>query len=54
MDIKERAYKAVDEIVFDITCRSGIGNDFRLIDQDVKEEMLDHWKDIIIKHFEKP
>lgn len=53
MENKGKAFLAVQGIVGDITDRKGIGNEFDLMELDIKDEMLEHWKEIIMSQFDK-
>ena len=37
----------VDEIIKDICGRSGIGDEFENIDEDIRQEIVDTWKQIV-------
>jgi hypothetical protein len=45
---KQIAEYAVDLIVSDISDRSGIGNEWEVIDEDIQEEIKKYWRTIII------
>ncbi len=45
---REQAEKIVEKLIRDITSRSGIGNEYESIDEDIQEEMKETWIDIII------
>jgi hypothetical protein len=38
----------VNDIVDDILCRCGIGNEFECVDEDTQKEIKETWKQIII------
>jgi hypothetical protein len=38
---------AVNEIIIDISDRQGIGDEYNLIDDDIKEEIFEKWYEII-------
>ena len=42
------AKKIIEGLVYDISDRSGIGNEFDGIDEDIKKEMLEEWEVIIL------
>ena len=46
---EELARKIVDEIVDDLSDRSGLGNKWDQIDEDVKNEIIDTWADIVFR-----
>ena len=46
---REKAEKIVDEIIEDISGRSGIGDEWDMIDSDIKEEIKSDMVAIIIK-----
>jgi hypothetical protein len=50
MDHEERiAQRAVDNILKDLTDRSGLGNAWEDIDEDIQEEIKEEWRQIIIR-----
>lgn len=52
VDRQKVAKQIVDAIVSDITDRSGLGNEFESIDDDVKDEIKAEWQAIIAKKLE--
>lgn len=40
----------INEIENDITSRDGIGNEWEMIDDDIKKEIKENWKKLIMKH----
>jgi hypothetical protein len=46
------AQLAVDEIVYDLSDRRGMGQQWDGIDNDIKEEIKEVWTKIIVKMFE--
>jgi hypothetical protein len=47
---REVARKIVDDIAADISDRKDIGDEFDMIDSDVKSEMINLWLDTIEEH----
>ena len=52
IDRQKVSKQIVDAIVSDITDRSGLGNEFESIDDDVKDEIKAEWQAIIAKKLE--
>lgn len=48
-DLPERAIKAVNAIVDDITDRKGLGNEWEALDEDIQGEIIATWVAIIVK-----
>lgn len=48
-DLPEKAIKAVNAIVDDITDRSGIGNEWEAIDEKTQGDIIATWVGIIVK-----
>lgn len=48
-DLPERAIKAVNAIIDDITSRSGLGNEWEAIDEGVQGEIITAWVGIIVR-----
>ncbi len=53
MDKKKIAKKIVEEIVGDLTDRSGLEDEWENIDDDTLEEILEKWKNIVIMNMTK-
>lgn len=47
MTIDKIAENVVNDIVSDIEDRSGLGNEWEQIDDGVKQEIIESWKDIV-------
>lgn len=45
--VREKARKAVDKIVFDLSDRKGLDNEWSALDDDVKDEIVDAWTAIV-------
>ena len=45
---KEMAEQIVFDIMNDIKGRSGIGNEFEMIDPDIREELFNEWTEIVL------
>jgi len=48
-DLPEKAIKAVNAIVEDITDRRGLGNEWEAIDEDTQGEIITAWVAIIVR-----
>jgi len=46
---EEIAKKIVDEIINDLSDRSGLGNEWDCIDSDIKNEIIGTWRGIVEK-----
>lgn len=46
--------KIIEDLVYDITDRRGLKHEFNNIDDDIKEEMLNKWRRIIIQNIYEP
>lgn len=51
--LKEKAKIAVENIILDLSDRSGMGNDWDATDKDIKDEIKKTWADIIVKQMSK-
>ena len=40
----------VEDIIFDLTDRSGLGNAFEECDPDIQDEIKESWSNIVSKH----
>ncbi len=49
--LKASARKAAEKIASDISGRRGIGDELDSVDDEIREEMLDEWTDIILQSF---
>lgn len=47
---KDFVDKIVDAIIYDLSNRKGIGNEWEWIDDEVKEEIAEKWKDIVLRY----
>lgn len=43
----EQARRAVDAIVYDLAGRKGLGDEWDQIDDDIREEIIEKWTDIV-------
>lgn len=50
---EEKLNQIVDEIVDDISDRSGIGDEWGMIDNDIQDEIKETWKNIIRNKLKK-
>lgn len=44
------ADKIVASIIYDLSDRRGIGDEWGYIDDEIKEEIVEKWKDIILRY----
>jgi len=44
---KEKALIIANKIIYDLTGRSGLQNEWELIDEDIQEEIKNTWAEII-------
>ena len=51
---KQRADEIVNEILNDLTDRSGLGNEWDNIDSDIQKEIKEAWAEIIQKYAVEP
>ena len=40
----------VDDLIYDLNCRSGLGNEWDQIDDDIRLEIKERWVEIIPNH----
>lgn len=49
----QKASRIIDQLVEDIESRSGIGNEWEVIDEETRQEIALEWKDIILGVLDK-
>lgn len=50
--IEDQAKQAVAKIIYDLTDRSGLSNEWEAIDEDVQQEIIDKWRAIVAEAME--
>ena len=50
MTIRQRAKAIVSEIVVDLTSRRGLQQEFEMIDDETKDEIIETWENIVIEN----
>jgi hypothetical protein len=50
-ELRTRAAKAVADVVYDLDDRRGLGHEWRAIDEDIREQIIAAWTDLVAEAF---